>query len=174
MPYVSGARWRHLAKNGNDLLLCGKSLAIEPCYEVHTETVPGGEGVEIITATYIRFEWGSEGEMVRNWEIKKSTILPSGYIARVTFYADVKYFSGGTYKWVRSLCAIDKVFSIIGGSLISNSGDEGAFTDGVDSLPSRPSSSWDFKAYTDYGLKLVKYPDTTVERYMPIDDDDNY
>lgn len=32
------ARWRHLARNGNDLLLCGKDLAIEPCYLVRDRT----------------------------------------------------------------------------------------------------------------------------------------
>lgn len=33
------ARWRHLARNGKDLLLCGKDLAIEPCYLVRDRTM---------------------------------------------------------------------------------------------------------------------------------------
>lgn len=41
MAVGGGARWRHLARRGKDLLLCGKNLAIEPCYKVTTETVKG-------------------------------------------------------------------------------------------------------------------------------------
>lgn len=36
-------RWRHLARRDKDLLLCGKNLAIEPCYKATTEEVSWSE-----------------------------------------------------------------------------------------------------------------------------------
>lgn len=94
MPHEAPKRWRHLALGNQpgtekNLLLCGKSLAIEPCYEkitvdekitnYYVSVKYGHAKVETGTWTgiYVIEGWGYKDTYVATNKIEKLTILAS-------------------------------------------------------------------------------------------------
>ena len=170
------ARWRHLAIKGKDLLLCGKALAIEPCYEVHTEFVPGGYTIRAIQASSINIRCAnskySAGNYIQNTEIIVTSA--NGLSARTLFYADLYSHDLGykNFFWVRSLCFSDTPYKKDGNTLIQQ---------GAPSIDTYPpgSGSWirpegGFVVECDGGLELVEYEGGTSNTYTAVDDDNNY
>ena len=168
------ARWRHLAMKGKDLLLCGKDLAIEPCYEVHTELRPGGESLHIIQAgnfniTSLDPKWPTS-RFIRDWRIKYTTAV--GYVARTFIDADLYCNSGKEFYWERHLCFSDNSYKMVGGNLVLQGGAD------FDTYP--PGSGFwvgsgvAFSVECDGGLEWKRSDGEEITVYTAVDDDDNY
>ena len=165
------ARWRHLAIKDKALLLCEKDLVREPCYKVHTESVPGVETVKVIKGSYIKIECAdskySAEDYIKNINILYTTAV-AGYTVWVIFYADILYRED---VWVRKLCGVAKMYNRVGDALIGD-----YFT--VNTYPPG-SGSWirpkgGFIVDCDAGLEIVKTGGGTKEVFTAVDDDDNY
>ncbi len=126
MSYASGARWRHLARRGKDLLLCGKNLAIEPCYKATSGSVswteyyvsvayahakienPTWHGVFLVgmvsadryLATYtikgIEILWSSNKDVAKTALYAKETKFESVDVVRATISVTYSFIGSGS------------------------------------------------------------------------------
>ncbi len=166
------ARWRHLARRGADLLLCGKKLAIEPCYR--QILVPGEptESIEVIPATTVEITGDDVSKQVRNWSVISSSLnLPS--TARVRIWVEVYRWSSTNkaFQWDRVQAFVDTAFKREGDSMVKIAGS--GYAQILFNYGGGPLGNG-LLVDSDAGLKIVKSSGAPSIQYEAVDDDDNY